>query len=124
MRTSPALTPEHDARRFINRNGWDAYSPPGTYARLDRHAAQHAHIDRMITPYSVKPNFRGVGALPVPLTPVGDGVTRMELEEELLSVRAMRHVYRVKRNLTKQQCIAAASQTLAIWSCFERPEPY
>ena len=34
--------------------------------------------------------------------PMGDNVSRNQLEEELFSVRAMRHVFRVKRNMSLQ----------------------
>lgn len=36
------------------------------------------------------------------LKPMGDNVSRSELEEEMFAIRAMRHVFRVKKHIGKQ----------------------
>ena len=36
---------EHDERRRVTRSGWDAYSPGGTIAPLDRFRAAHRKTD-------------------------------------------------------------------------------
>ena len=56
-----------DKRRWLLPTGWDAFSPPGTIARLDR---------------------------------VRGPLARDAVEQELLAVRGMRRIFRVKRNLT------------------------
>ena len=84
---------QHDERRFITRQGWDAYSPSGTFARLDRFRDKHAESERARCKYS--PRARG-------LLPMGDNVSRLELEDEWFGVRAMRHVFRIKPGTTEQ----------------------
>ena len=84
---------EHDGRRWIGRDGWDKYSPHGTIAPLGRLGAVRNAVDRQRTKYS--PRFGG-------MTPMGDNVSRMALEDELFGVRAMKHVFRVKRNIGLQ----------------------
>ena len=83
---------EHDERRSITRQGWDAYSPSGTFARLDRFRNEHTGSERARCKYSARTHLR----------PMGDNVSRLELEEEWFGVRAMRHVYRVKPQLGLQ----------------------
>ena len=39
---------EHDSRRQITPEGWDAYSPPGTIARLDRLREAHTSMDHQV----------------------------------------------------------------------------
>ena len=74
-----------------------ADSAPGTIERLDRFADEHAALDRQETKYSPPSKAcdkRGVCAkLP---RPAEGGRTRLELEEELFGVRAMRHVFRLR----------------------------
>ena len=84
----------HDGRRWITPEGWDAYSPTGTIARLDRLAAAHYPLDRAYTANSPKQ-----WAQP---RPGADNVSRLDLEVELFSVRAMRHVFRVRPNCSLQ----------------------
>ena len=84
---------EHDERRAITRQGWDAYSPSGTIARLDRFRDEHYAHDRARCKYSPRSTH---------LKPMGDNVSRLDLEEEWFGVRAMRHVYRVKPGATAQ----------------------
>ena len=91
---------EHDGRRFITREGWDAFSPPGTIARLDRLAFEHRAIDRAVQKDSVAKLERLVGSRAY--LPMGDNVSRDALEDELFGVRAMRHVFRVKPNISFQ----------------------
>ena len=43
----------HDGRRLITPEGWDAYSPAGTMARLDRLAAAHYGHERAFTTNSL-----------------------------------------------------------------------
>eukprot|EP00315_Gephyrocapsa_oceanica_P001553 CAMPEP_0185313366 /NCGR_PEP_ID=MMETSP1363-20130426/35500_1 /TAXON_ID=38817 /ORGANISM="Gephyrocapsa oceanica, Strain RCC1303" /LENGTH=260 /DNA_ID=CAMNT_0027911273 /DNA_START=50 /DNA_END=832 /DNA_ORIENTATION=- len=94
---------EHDGRRSMDRNGWDRYSPPGTIARLDRLRAKHVEQDHQQVKYSPRShNFR----------PAGDGVSRFELEEELFGVRAMKHVFRVKRNISEQGWVTVLNPVL------------
>ena len=90
---------EHDARRFITRDGWDAYSPPGTYAGLNRLAEEHRKSDRRVSKYSVA---SGRHYTTQAGKPAADGISRLELETELLAVRAMLHVFRVRRGLSLQ----------------------
>ena len=85
---------EHDERRSITRQGWDAYSPSGTFARLDRFRDEHVSPDRARCKYS-PPRVHG-------MVPVGDNVSRFDLEDEWFGVRAMRHVFRVKPGMTAQ----------------------
>ena len=93
----------HDSRRYMTRSGWDAFSPGGTIARIDRFAAHHKEADRALTRYSPHNPTHGAsdngGVAP---TPAGDNISRVDLEEELFGVRAMRHVYRAKPNLSLQ----------------------
>ena len=42
----------------------------------------------------------------------GDNVTRLELEDELWAVRAMRHVYRIKPNLSLQGWVTVLNPVL------------
>ena len=58
-----------DERRYMTSRGWDAYSPPGTFGRIDR----------------VR------------------GLSRDALEEELFSIRAMRHIFRIRSNLNASE---------------------
>ena len=82
---------EHDDRRLVTRTGWDAYSPDGTIAPLNRYASEHVAGDRARCKYS-----------PPHVRPMADNVSRFDLEDEWFGVRAMRHVYRVKPNLSEQ----------------------
>ena len=59
----------NDERRYMTSRGWDAYSPPGTFGRIDR----------------VR------------------GLSRDALEEELFSIRAMRHIFRIRSNLNASE---------------------
>ena len=95
---------EHDARRQITREGWDAYSPPGTIARLDRLAHLHKESDSQVVKYT-PPRAKGV-------RPAGDGVTRLQLEDELFAIRSMRHVFRIKRNLSEQAWVTVLNPVL------------
>lgn len=112
------LDDQADDRRHVAANGWDRYSPKGTLARLASLA-------------------RG-----------GDGAggdegswARDELEEELLGVRAMRHIWKVKpnasreewrvllgplapfRNASRRQAAAAAAHTAHQWVLTRVEEP-
>ena len=89
---------EHDGRRWMLPTGWDAYSQPGQIERLDRFAAEHRHSDSLVQKRT--PRFFVNGRRRV--LPAADNVSRMALEEELLAVRAMRHVFRVRPNMTIQ----------------------
>ena len=80
-----------DGRRFLRPDGWDAYSPPGTFAPLLRYRAQHASIDGEHSKYSPKHLRNGHS---------GGNETRDLYEDEMFSIRAMRHVFRVKDNTT------------------------
>ena len=91
-----------DGRRLITPEGWDSLSPRGTYARLDRFAAQHLIDDAYIGKYSVSRVFRTRNGSAPTWKPAGDGVGRLQLEDELLAIRHMRHVYRAKANLSVQ----------------------
>lgn len=92
-----------DRRRRIMRNGFDAYSPPGTIQALSALAAEHAAADTQMVKYSAKhPGLR----------PAGDNVTRLQLEEELFAVRNMRHVFRVKRNISLQGWVTVLNPVL------------
>lgn len=91
----------HDARRTLTREGWDALSPPGTIARLDRYAAEHREPEAALTRFSPH-NVRTAGQGADQWKPFADGVSRRDLEEELFSVRAMRHVFRAKPKLSIQ----------------------
>ena len=91
----------HDSRRFMTRTGWDAYSANGTISRLDRFSRDHMDADRAMTRYSPHNPRYGAKDQQGP-SPAADGRSRFDLEEELFSVRAMRHVYRAKANLTLQ----------------------
>ena len=94
---------EHDARRYITRDGFDAYSPKGTIAALDRFREQHVYLDRQRVKYSPRhPKLR----------PGGDNVSRFELEEELFGVRAMKHVYRIKRGIGVQGWVTVLNPVL------------
>ena len=84
---------EHDNRRRITEGGVDALSTPGSIAPLSRFAEEFAVHDRVGSKYSVRGTH---------LKPGGDNVSRLELEEELFGIRAMRHVFRVKPNMTLQ----------------------
>jgi len=46
------------------------------------------------------------------LLPAGDNVTRLELEDELWAIRAMRHVYRIKPNLSLQGWVTVLNPVL------------
>ena len=46
------------------------------------------------------------------LLPAGDNVSRLELEEELWAIRAMRHVYRIKPNLSLQGWVTVLNPVL------------
>jgi FkbM family methyltransferase len=89
---------EHDGRRWIQPTGWDALSRPLSFERLDRFASEHRVSDALV--HHSSPHFR----LPngTKLLPAADNVSRLELEEELLAIRAMRHVFRVKPNMSLQ----------------------
>lgn len=89
----------HDSRRALTREGWDALSPPGTIAKLDRFGAEHREADTFKSRFSPH-NERTTGSTHP--TPVADGVPRVELEEELFSIRSMRHVYRARPRLSLQ----------------------
>jgi hypothetical protein len=41
-----------DGRRFMTRSGWDAYSPSGTFAPLDRLRDVHVKMESRRTKYS------------------------------------------------------------------------
>ena len=101
----------HDGRRYITRNGWDAFSPPGTFARLDRMGAEHDALDRRLQHESVKKQLR-IGPNGRPIEPMGDGVSRRQLEEELFGVRAMRHVFRVLPNVSLQGWVSLLNPVL------------
>ena len=73
----------HDARRYVTREGFDAYSAPGSIEPLDRLQKQHEPIDRLKCKYSP----------PGPHRPLADNVSRTKLEDEWFAVRAMRHVF-------------------------------
>lgn len=89
---------EHDGRRFILPTGWDEWSAPGQIERLDRFAAEHRDSDSLFQLSS--PRFRLENGTRV--LPAADGKSRLELEEELFSIRAMRHVFRVRPQMTLQ----------------------
>ena len=93
-----------DGRRHMTPEGWDLWSPTGTIARLDRYASEHATTDKLISKYSTSKaeRYKASTTPGVALKPAGDGVTRMQLEEEMFAVRNMRHVYRMKANMTLQ----------------------
>ena len=96
----------HDARRFITRSGWDAYSPPGTFARLDRYANEYVKTNAALSRYSPH-NIARMGAVlqgdrERRMRPFGDNISRLDLEEELFGVRGMKHVFRAKPNLSLQ----------------------
>ncbi|KAL1495549.1 hypothetical protein AB1Y20_016912 [Prymnesium parvum] len=82
-----------DGRRWITGEGWDAYSPEGTFAPLSRHREAHARIGRTRMKYSPK-GFSRLRAM--------RNHSRDDFEEELFSIRGMRHVFRVKRNLSAE----------------------
>ena len=68
---------EHDGRRYMTRDGWDAFSPAGTISRLDRYREQHRRYDAQRVKYSPKdPLYQ----------PAADNVSRLELEDEVFSV--------------------------------------
>ena len=64
----------YNSRRHIASNGWDSYSPKGSLLSL--------------------PSLR---------IPPGRVWARDDLEEEMLSVRAMKHVWKVKANCTTEE---------------------
>ena len=68
---------EHDGRRYMTRDGWDAFSPAGTIARLDRYREQHRRYDAQRVKYSPKDPL---------YLPAADNVSRLELEDEVFSV--------------------------------------
>ena len=82
----------HDARRHVTREGFDAYSAPGSIEPLDRLQEQHEPIDRLRCKYSP----------PGPHRPLADNVPRTKLEDEWFAVRAMRHVFHIRPNTTVQ----------------------
>ena len=92
---------ENDGRRRITPEGWDLLSPAGTIARLDRFKSQHELADRLVSKYSVPRSMRQVNASTL-LIPAGDGISRLQLEEELWAVRGMRHTFRMRANLSVQ----------------------
>ena len=85
---------EHDSRRFITREGWDAYSPPGTFGQLDRLLDRHRSLEAGISPNSFEASLGGARELA--------NASRSEFEEELFGIRAMRHVFKVKPNISLQ----------------------
>lgn len=98
----------HDARRHMTRTGWDALSAPGTIAPLGRysHAADEAFESRF-SPHTRRgfssgwrPALRK--GVQDDFKPFADGVSRVQLEEELFGTRAMRHVFRAKPDLSLQ----------------------
>ena len=96
----------HDARRFLNRDGWDIYSPRGTFARLDRYASEYARPAAALSRYSPH-NVARMGSVlqgdkEKRMRPFADNVSRLMLEDELLGVRGMRRVFRVKPALSVQ----------------------
>lgn len=96
----------HDARRFLTRDGWDAYSPPGTFARLDRYASEYRRTAGALSRFSPH-NIARMGAVlqndrERKMRPFGDNISRLDLEEELLSVRGMRRIFRAKPGLSVQ----------------------
>ena len=107
---------EHDSRRLISRDGWDAYSPPGTYGRLERLAEQHKPQDAQLVKYSISAAMRRAAAeadgSSQPLKPAADGVSRLQLEDELLAIRNMRHVFRLKRNLSALHWVTVLNPVL------------
>ena len=82
----------HDARRSVTREGFDAYSAPGSIEPLDRLQKQHEPIDRLKCKYSP----------PGPHRSLADNVPRTKLEDEWFAVRAMRHVFHIHPNTTVQ----------------------
>tara|TARA_B110001452_G_scaffold219221_1_gene191194 strand:- start:191 stop:703 length:513 start_codon:yes stop_codon:yes gene_type:complete len=88
----------NDNRRHITPTGWDARSPSGTLARLDR-----LDVSTAIEKYSVSKALRYKAAgSGVSLKPAGDGVSRLQLEDEMFAIRNMRHVFRTRANLSLQ----------------------
>ena len=47
------------------------------------------------------------------LKPLGDNVSRLELEDEIWSARAMRHVFRLKSNLSLQAWVTVLNPVMA-----------
>ncbi|EOD11053.1 hypothetical protein EMIHUDRAFT_104836 [Emiliania huxleyi CCMP1516] len=73
---------QHDGRRWLTPEGFDAFSAEGTIEPGDRKHCKYSP--------------------PTRLAPMGDNVSRFELEDEWFGVRAMRHVFHIKPNLTEQ----------------------
>lgn len=104
---------EHDGRRHITPAGWDLLSPHGTIARIDRYAKEHEHADALIGKYSVGRADRArASSTESALKPAGDGVSRLMLEDEMWSVRAMRHVFRLKANLSLQHWVTVLNPVI------------
>jgi SAM-dependent methyltransferase len=83
---------QHDGRRWLTPEGFDAFSANGTIERLDRFQKEHEPADRKHCKYSP----------PTRLVPMGDNISRFALEDEWFGVRALRHVFHIKPNLTEQ----------------------
>ena len=104
---------EHDGRRHLTPEGWDALSPAGTIARLDRFASEHLGADKQTAKYSVSRHARLKDSKTgETYKPAGDGVSRLQLEDELWSIRAMRHVFRLKANLSLQSWVTVLNPIL------------
>ena len=56
----------------------------------------------MVRRYTPAKRYRTLPNSSTTLKPMGDGISRRELEEELFGVRAMRHVFRVRPNASMQ----------------------
>ena len=72
-----------DHRRHMTSKGWDQYSPKGTFAPLQGRSTP-------LRPHQL--SWAPSESLPLP------GWPRDALEEEVFSLRAMRHLWRVKEN--------------------------
>ena len=83
---------QHDGRRWLTPEGFDAFSAEGTIERLGRFVDEHEAADRKHCKYSP----------PTRLVPMGDNISRLQLEDEWFGVRNMRHVFHIKPNLTEQ----------------------
>jgi hypothetical protein len=116
-----------DARRLITRDGWDAFSPPGTYARIDRfdqHPQRRAaatfisrfsptnlmKMSQYLTTKEEKNVVLGGGGHGQQAHGIGDArnasslpAYRASLEDEVLSLRAVRHAFRARPGLSLQQ---------------------
>lgn len=88
----------NDGRRVVTPEGWDARSQSGTLERLDR-----LSVSTAIEKYSVNKALRYKASTNgASLKPAGDGVSRLKLEDEMWAIRNMRHVFRIRANLSLQ----------------------